>query len=181
VSDRAVAARYARALLDVAVGESDPDRIEVEIDDFIDFVGRHPALLQALTSPAIPASKKRGVIEALLARAPQAPVFAKLLVLLADRDRLTLLPQIRAAYRERLLDLRKVVRAEVTTATPLTERGQRALAERLASATGRRVSVTIRVDPSILGGIVARVGSVIYDGSVVRQLARMKERLTDEA
>jgi F-type H+-transporting ATPase subunit delta len=181
VSDRAVAARYARALLDVAVRESDPDRIEGEIDDFIDFVGRHPQLLQALTSPAIPASKKRGIVEALLERAPQAPVFAKLLVLLADRDRLTLLPEIRSAYRERLLDLRKVVRADVTTATPLTERGQRALADRLAAATGRRVSVTMRVDPSIIGGIVARVGSVIYDGSVVRQLERMQERLTEEA
>jgi F-type H+-transporting ATPase subunit delta len=103
---------------------------------------------------------------------------AKLLGLLAERDRLALLPDLLAAYRDRLLDYRNVVRAEVTTTAPLADEQVKAIETNLARASGRKVSLSTKVDPSIIGGVVTRMGSTIYDGSVARQLQRMKEKLS---
>jgi F-type H+-transporting ATPase subunit delta len=104
---------------------------------------------------------------------------SKLLILLAERDRLVLLPDLLGAYRERLLDHQKVVRAQVTTATTLAPDRAQAIEQKLAQVTGRAVTLDTKVDPSIIGGVVARIGSTIYDGSVTRQLEKMKQRLTE--
>jgi F-type H+-transporting ATPase subunit delta len=82
-------------------------------------------------------------------------------------------------YRERLMDFRKIVRAEVTTAVPLAETRLAELKQRLAQVTGREVTVTTKVDPSIVGGLVARVGTTVYDGSIATQLEAMKKRLSE--
>ncbi len=83
------------------------------------------------------------------------------------------------SYRERLLDYQNVVRAEVTTAVPLGPDREKAIREGLAQLTGRTVTLATAVDPTIIGGIVARIGSTIYDGSVARQLEKMKSRLSE--
>ncbi|PYQ73656.1 MAG: ATP synthase F1 subunit delta, partial [Acidobacteria bacterium] len=111
--------------------------------------------------------------------AKPAGIVGKMLTLLADRDRLVLLPDLVASYRERLLDYRKIVRAEVTTAAPLGGDRAKALESSLARVTGRSVVLDMRVDASIIGGVVARVGSTVYDGSVTRQLEKIKERLVE--
>ena len=176
---RASAARYARALLDVAIKESDPEQVEQELGAFVDLLAGHSDLQKVLTNPAVPVTAKHSVVEALLDRqTPSTPV-AKLMVMLADRDRLMLLPDLLAVYRERLMDYRHVVRAEVTTAAPLAADRTAELERRLADVTGRRVVMTTTVDPSIIGGVVARIGSTVYDGSIVTQLAKIKERLTE--
>ena len=132
-----------------------------------------------LANPAIPPAQKRAVVEQLLAQSRIAsPMVGKLLLLLADRDRLALLPDIAAAYQERLMEHAKVVRAEVITAVELPRDRVAALQQGLAQATGRQVQLETRVDPSIIGGAIARVGSTVYDGSVTRQLEKMKEALT---
>jgi F-type H+-transporting ATPase subunit delta len=89
------------------------------------------------------------------------------------------MPDLRAAYRDRLLDFRGVVRAEVTTALPLDTSRADAIQKSLATLTGRTVLLATKIDPAIIGGLVARIGSTVYDGSVTRQLEKMKERLTD--
>jgi len=104
---------------------------------------------------------------------------SKLLALLADRDRLVLVPDLLASYRDRLLTYRGVVRAEVTTATALDARRADAIQKGLATLTGRTVQLATRIDQSIVGGLVARIGSTVYDASITRQLEKMKERLTD--
>ena len=128
---------------------------------------------------AVPVQRKRAVVEELTMRAKVAPAVAKLLVLLAGRDRLVLLPDLVAAYRDRLLDYQKIVRAEVTTAVALPPDRARAVEESLAKLTGRTVTLATQIDPSIIGGVIARIGSTIYDGSVTRQLQKMKERLVE--
>jgi len=102
---------------------------------------------------------------------------AKLLVLLAGRDRLVLLPDLLAAYRERLMDHLKIVRAEVTTAVKLPADRAKAVEQSLARITGRTVTLETRIDASIIGGVIARIGSTVYDGSVTTQLKKMKEQL----
>jgi F-type H+-transporting ATPase subunit delta len=89
------------------------------------------------------------------------------------------LPDLVAAYGERLMDHQNVVRAEVVSAVPLPEQRASQLQEKLSAATGRTVKLATRVDPAILGGVVARVGTVVYDGSIATQLAKLRERLSE--
>jgi F-type H+-transporting ATPase subunit delta len=134
-----------------------------------------------LVNPAVPVPRKRATVAELAARVNLSPMVGKLLLLLADRDRLVLLPDLLAAYRERLLDHLQIVRAEVTTAVPLPVDRVKAVEQSLAHVTGRTVMLDARVDPAIVGGVVARVGSTVYDGSIVAQLAKMKKALTEGA
>jgi len=178
MTNKTAATRYARALLDVVVKEKgDLQQIESQLAEFVGLFRQYPTLEKVMLNPAVPVPRKRAAIADLLRAAKLTPVLAKLIALLADRDRLVLLPDLLAAYRERLLDYLHVVRAEVTTAVALPAEKARAVEQSLARLTGRTVTLSTRVDPAIIGGVVARLGSTVYDGSVARQLQRMKEKL----
>ena len=179
MTSRTAGTRYARALFDVARKEGNIEQAGRDLAAFAQLVAGHDLLPRVLSNPAIPASRKRAVIEHLLARAGSlTPVVGKLLTLLADRDRLVLLPDVAAAYQDRLMEHANVVRAEVVTAVGLPADRMAALQHGLAQATGRQVQLESRVDPSIIGGAITRIGSTVYDGSVTRQLEKMKEALT---
>ena len=180
MTPRAVAKRYARALFDVARSERlDLEQIGNELDAAATFVQSNEALQRVLSNPAIPVARKRGVMEQLLLRNPLTAVVSRTLLLLADRDRLVLLPDLAAAYRVRLMDHHQVVRAEVTTAVPLPPDRLSALQQGLAEVTGRQVQLDTHVDPSIVGGAIARIGSTVYDGSITTQLQKMKKQLIE--
>jgi len=181
MSNLASAGRYAKALLDVAIKQADPVRAEEDLSAFAELVAQNPELRTVLENPAVPAPSKRAVVEQLVARAKPAPPVGKLLMLLAERDRLVLLPDLAAAYRERLLDYQNIVRADVVTALPLPDPQAKQLEEKLAGVTGRTVRMTTRIDPTIIGGLVAKGGGTVYDGSVATQLRRMRERLIENA
>ena len=179
MTGRAAAARYARALFDVARKEGgDIQQAGRDLTAFARIVATTPALSRALSNPAIPATRKRAVVEQLLARAGAiSPVLSKLLLLMAERDRLMLLPELAEAYERRLMEDAKIVRAEVTTAAPLTPDGVSKIQAALARTTGREVQIETRVDPEIIGGVVTRIGSTVYDGSVARQLEKLRATL----
>lgn len=180
MTNKTAATRYARALLDVAVQEkADLDKVEQELAGFVDLLAKHPTLEKVMLNPAVPVPRKRAAVAELTRAAAVSPTVSKLLALLAERDRLVLLPDLLASYRDRLLDYRKVVRAEVTTAAPLAVDRAKAIETNLARMTGRAVILDTKVDPSIIGGVVARIGSTVYDGSVTRQLQKMKDRLVE--
>ena len=180
MTSRAAAVRYARALFDVVLKEGDLERAETELSGFEEIFTAHETLGRVLASPAIPASKKRALLDALLQKAGDlTPAVGKLLRLLADRDRLGLLPELAAAFRERLLQHQGIVRADVATAVPLSIEARAAIEAGLAKATGRTIRMTTRVEPGLIGGAVARVGSTVYDGSVARQLERLKDTLAE--
>jgi F-type H+-transporting ATPase subunit delta len=179
MSMRASAARYARALLDVAIKESDPERAGQELAVFVDLVGRHPDLERVLANPVVSAADKRAVVQQIVERLQLSTPAAKLLTLLAARGRLPLLPDLLEIYRERLMEHQRVVRAEVTTSAPLSHEHVAQLQQRLASATGRAVMMTTKVDPAIIGGVITRIGSTVYDGSVAAQLAKVRGRLSE--
>ena len=178
MSNRTAATRYARALLDVARKEADPRALESELASFVTLYERHDTLRHVLTNSAIPASKKVALVKDLAQRGGASVVLARLLGLLAERDRLALLPDLLDEYHRRLLDLLGVVQAEVVTAVPLPDERLAALEKALAAMTGHTVSMSARVDPAIIGGVVTKIGSVVYDGSVKRQLEKMRDTLT---
>ena len=178
MTNKTAATRYARALLDVAVKEqANLEQIETDLAQFVELFDAYPALAKVLLNPAVPVQRKRAAVDALTSRANTSPILTKLLALLAERDRLVLLPELLTAYRDRLMDYRKVVLAEVVTAAPIDPGRVQSIQQGLASLTGRTVTVSTSIDPSIIGGVVARVGSTVYDGSVTRQLQRMREQL----
>jgi F-type H+-transporting ATPase subunit delta len=180
MTSRGAAVRYARALFDVTLADGkDLAAAGRELSEFTRLLTSNTALSRVLTNPAIPASRKRNVVAELIAKAGalQSAV-VKLLLLLAERDRLALLPDVADAYDTRLMDHLKVVRAEVVTAMDLPPDRIAALKQNLAAATGRDVQLSARVDPDLIGGAVARIGGTVYDGSLARQLERIRETLT---
>ena len=182
MTSRAAALRYARALFDVARKESDVQQAGRELAGFARLVAGNEMLARTLTNPAVPVQRKRAVVEQLLAKGgPLSPVVTKLLLLLAERDRLAILPDLASAYEARLMEDAQVVRAQLTTAIELPPDRVDTLRQGLARATGRNVQLETRVDPAIIGGAVARIGSTVYDGSVTTQLQKVKERLTAAA
>ena len=179
MTSRTAATRYARALLDVAIKESvDLDRVVRELDEFIGLLKQQPALERVMLNPAVPAPRKRAAMEEIVKLTGFATVVSKLLVLLADRDRLALLPELSAAYHEMLAVRQNVVRADITTAAPLSSERAAALEQTLGRVTGKRVTMKTTVNPGLIGGVIARIGSTVYDASVATQLRKIRERLT---
>lgn len=181
MSMRASAARYARALLDITITESDPVAAEKDLAAFVDLVQRHPDLQRTFANPVVSATAKRAVVQQLLERSQHTPPAGKLLLLLAARGRIELVPAVLDVYRELLMEHRKVIQAEVTTAAPLTPERVSELQQRLAKITGRAVTMTTRVDQAIIGGIVTRIGGTVYDGSFATQLAKVRDRLSERS
>lgn len=164
--------------MDVAVKEkADLQQIDDQLGGFADLFTQNPTLEKVMLNPAVPVPRKRAAMVELLALAKISPIVGKLLILLAERDRLVLVPDLVAAFRDRLLDQQQVVRAEVTSAAPLPADRVKGVEQALARLTGRTVRLGTRVDPTIIGGVVTRIGDTIYDGSVTTQLQRMRKTL----
>ena len=179
MTNGAVLLRQARALVDVAMRQSDPERVANELDWFVEVLRKQPDVARLLSNAGIPQPKRADAVRAMAAAADLTPMVTRLLVVFSERDWLPLLPDLAAAYRARLLDRRNVVAAEITTAVPLPAEKAEAVGRRLGELSGKRVIVSTRVDPGIIGGVVARVGSTVYDGSVTGQLARMRQKLVE--
>lgn len=177
MSTRTSARRYAKALLEVATHQADPGQIERQLTTFVETIDAHPDLRQALTTPSVPASRKRAIVMAVAERLGMAAPAAKLLGLLADRDRLHISHELLAVYRELLLDQQRVVRAEIRSAAPLSPETARAIEARLGEVTGKKVAVDAAVDSSLIGGVLAVVGGTVYDGTVKTQLENLRKQL----
>jgi F-type H+-transporting ATPase subunit delta len=181
MTSRTAATRYAKALLDVASKEAPRGGVEQiadELDAFVTMIRQNPELDRVLTNPAVPPARKRAAVDELAKLAAVSPMVSRLLIMLAERDRMVLLAELASIYRDMLMARQNIVRAEVTTSTPLAADRRQAIERSLAAATGKQVSMVTKVDEEIIGGVVARVGSTVYDASVATQLKKIRERLT---
>lgn len=181
MASHASAARYAKALLDVSVQQADVRAVGQSLASFAETVKAHPDLRRALFGPGIAVEARTGLVKTLATRAEMPAPLARLLGLLAERGRLELLPDINELFQARLLAHQQIVPAEVTSAVPLTEAQRTALATRLSGATGATVQLTEKVDPDLLGGVVARIGGTVYDGSLQTQLRKVEQQLAQAA
>ena len=179
----ALANRYARALVDVITKPGaavTPEKTTAELESFVSTFQASPELRNVLISPAVAPQKKRAIIAGLGERLGLSRTTQNFLYVITNHRRLGLLDQILAAI-ERLLDERLgVVRAEVASAQPVEPEQQSAVAAGLGKVTGKQVRARFSVDPSLLGGVVARIGSTIYDGSVRGRLQALERRLIAE-
>lgn len=169
---------YAQALFAVAEAEDAALDVEEELFRFTGALEQHPDLRSALTDPALPAERKRAVLEDLLGRRA-SPHTVNLLGFIVEQGRARELGFIVQELVNLAAERRKQAVAEVRTAVPLTEEQRTRLADALSRATGRSITLKMVVDPSVRGGVVARVGDQVFDGTVRRRLELARERLSE--
>jgi F-type H+-transporting ATPase subunit delta len=175
------ARRYARALLDVAVAKGKAPALRDELASMVALIAAHPDLAAILAHPAVSAERKRKVVAAVAKAAHASELMTRLLTIMGERDRLSLLPLVSAAYAKLWNAHRGVVAAEAVSAVPLDETQTRAVAAALAAASGRQVDLTSRVDPRLLGGMLVNMEGRTYDGSVRARLLALRRALAGTA
>jgi F-type H+-transporting ATPase subunit delta len=177
MSLRTSANRYAKALFDVALEENaDLAQVDRDLEAVVSMMQGSPELAAASNRGLTDAARK-SLIEAVAKAMTLTTPVTKVLVLLAQDRKLNYLPDLAAAFRERLLAHQNIVRAEVTSAAPLSPEKTKALEDSLSKVTGKKVELSVSIDPELLGGVVAKIGSTVYDGSVKTQLQRMRQDL----
>lgn len=176
-----MARRYARALADVAgtKGAAGLETVAAELALVARVVQREPALLRFFDDPSVPLPEKEGLIGTLARKAKIGELSSRFLRLLAARRRLGAIGTIAQAF-EAIKDERLgIVPVEATTAIPIAGADLKRFRESLEEMTGRAVRLEMRVDPAVIGGARARIGSKIYDGTLRRRLALLRERLAE--
>ncbi len=169
-----VARRYAQAAFEVARERNQVDRWLNELERLVELLDR-TAAGGFLSAPQVPFDAKREFVEQALAGF--LPEVRNLVLLLTRRRRLRLLPRIYEGFGRLANDYRGVVVAEVTSAVPLEDADKAVIIRQLSELTGKRVSLRTQVDPSILGGIIVRIGDKLIDGSLRTRLERLRETL----
>ncbi|MGE0865273.1 MAG: ATP synthase F1 subunit delta [Vicinamibacterales bacterium] len=178
MSLRTSANRYAKALFDVALEEkNDLAQIDRDLQAVVAMMSASPELADASGRSGVTDAARQSLMEAVADKMSLSAPVKKLLVLLAQSRKLAFIPELAAAFRDRLLKHQNIVRAEVTSAVALSPEKTKALADSLGKVTGKQVDLSVRVDPELLGGVVATIGSTVYDGSVRTQLQRLRQEL----
>ena len=172
-----IANRYARALADVSIERGEVSEVSGDLHRFAALLAGHAELREVFASPAFTLERKRAILGELLGRLDLRPTSANFLQLLLANSRLHQMDQVLQALTRELDARENVVSAEIVTARELGEEQRHNLEERLGTATGTKVRLSYRVDPTILGGLVARIGSTVYDGSIKNQLTQIRQRL----
>lgn len=180
MSSQTVARRYATALADVLVGQGEERLVQEELIGWELMISSNFELREVFANPTIPYDQKRKVLRELIGRTKVNQRTANFLQILLRNQRLPFLEEINSRFGE-VLDAREgVVAAHVTAARPVSEEIKRVLVERLSRITGRSVRLSFATDDSLIGGMVTRVGSTVYDGSIRSQLDRMEKVLSGQ-
>lgn len=177
MSLQTIARRYASALADVVIERREEREVQNEIDFWASMIDSNPQLKEVFANPTVAHDHKRNLLEELISRTSVRETTTSFLRVLLRNQRLAQLPEIAERFSQILDERAGVVAAEITTARPIPEELKKTLHDTLASATGRTVRLTFATDETIIGGLVARIGSTIFDGSVENHLERLAEGL----
>jgi F-type H+-transporting ATPase subunit delta len=172
-----IANRYARALADVVVAGGDYRKVLAELEDFERAYRASPELKEALASPAVTLPEKMKVVEAIGQRLGESPLTLNFLRVLLANYRIPLLEEAVQAFRKIANDREGIVQVTITSASGLSESECESVAARFRQLTGKQVELDFRIDGRLLGGLMAQIGSTVYDGSVRGSLARVREQL----
>ena len=176
----AVASRYAQALANAVLAPTsgvEPKQALAQLRSVEELVESAPELRNVLLSPAIATSKKRAVMGRFAEQLGVTRLVRNFLFLVVDRRRADILDEIAVAFEAALDERLGFVRAEVTSAAPLSDRQQIELQESLSRVAGKQVRCEFKLNPELIGGVIARIGSKVYDGSVRTQLQSLGQRL----
>ncbi len=177
MSVETVARRYATALADVVFKTGETELVGSELGQFQNLMTESPQLGEVFRNPAVPYEQKSRLLESLLARTKPVKTTANFLRILLKNARLGDLDAVAKRFAAVLEERAGMVSAEVTTAQPLSTEQQNVLQNKLQNITGKKVVLNYKIDPEIIGGVVTRIGSTVYDGSVKNQLEQLRERM----
>ena len=177
MSVQTVARRYASALADVVLERGEAREVQEELLAWEQMLQSSSNLQEVLRNPTIALDNKRAVLSKLIARAKPGPTTTNFLKVLLQNQRLTELGEINRKFAEILDQRAGTVAAIVTTARTVPETAQQQLHTKLLSLTGKKVRIDFATDPDLIGGLVTRIGSTVYDGSVRNHLQMIKEKM----
>ncbi len=172
-----IARRYAEALADAAEAQNSLSAVGEELHAFAALVAANPELGDVLASPAVAAESKSAVLEAIIERARPMQAVANFLRVLLRNTRIQHLAAVDRAFAAEVDRRTGVVMADVTTAKPLTDAERGVLTTKLTAMTGKSVKLTFSTDEALIGGVVTRIGSRIYDGSIRAKLDAIKRQM----
>lgn len=179
MSLQTVARRYAAALADVAISRGEERKILSELEAWASMIDANPQLEEIFSNPTIPYDQKKRVLQDLISRSRVTETTASFLQVLLKNQRLAQLKAVVERFAALLDERAGVVAAQVTTARPVPEEQKKALRDALSQLTGTTVRLDFTTDEKIIGGMVARIGSTIFDGSVESQLQRLAVEMTN--
>jgi F-type H+-transporting ATPase subunit delta len=177
MSVQTVARRYATALADVVLEHGEAREVQEELAIWERLFQSNENLREVLRNPTVALDQKRAVLNQLIERTKPRPTTVNFLKVLLQNHRLTELAEINRKFAELLDERAGMIAATVTTARAVPDAAQKNLHERLLSLTGKKVRIDFETDPELIGGLVARIGSTVYDGSVRNQLQEIKEQM----
>lgn len=172
----AAARRYAQAVFDIGKEQKSLTVWDVDLRIIRETLSADPSLMRILANPETSLAERQRLIERLFSSS-LTPVAYNFVKLLLRNHRLVLAPQIQEAFDEMYLAAQGIAYADVTTAVPLNAAEEARVAESLTRFTGKTIKLRTHVDPEIIGGILARVGDQLIDGTVTSQLRQLKNRL----
>ena len=176
----AIANRYAKALVDVSFKTNQYEQVAAELLRFEDLLARNRDLALFYSNPALPVAKKKAATREILNRLAFSLLTSNFLFLLIDNHRIGGFSDIRKAFQQELSNRLGITQAEITTSAELDVATQQKLEGTLAALTGKRVALKFSNDPTLIGGVVTRIGDTIYDGSIRQQLNSLKSRLSSD-
>ena len=177
MSVQTVARRYALALADVVLPRGEAREVQQELTTWAEILRTNANLREVFANPTIALDVKRKVLNRLLDIAKPRSATLNFLKVLLQNQRLTELDEINRKFAAVLDDRAGMVAARVTTARPVAPDVQQTLQTKLRDLTGKSVRIEFDTDPEMIGGLVTRIGSTIYDGSVRNQLENIKEKM----
>ncbi len=172
-----VARRYASALADVVTKNSETQEVQTEIQQFTQLLTDNPNLTEVFSNPSVAYEQKGKLLDTIITKTKPRPTTANFLRILLKNQRLAELPAVSEKFSSVLEERAGVVSAEITTAQPLGEPEKKSLQNRLEEVTGKKVLLKYQIDDQIIGGVVTKIGSTIYDGSVKTQLETLKNQM----
>lgn len=177
MSIETVARRYSTALADVVVASGESESVKAELAHWSELFSSNADLQTVFSNPAIVHAQKEKVLDGLIAKIKPQPATANFLKILLKNGRLTEIGEINERFDAVLQERSGVVTAEVTSARELPAGERTEFQNELVKLTGKNVEVNFTVDQNIIGGVVTRIGSTVYDGSVKTKLENLREEL----
>ena len=173
----AIARRYAKALLLIGKEDNQIDTYRQELEDFSALIEKEAALGQAISNPLYNAEGRKQVLVSVLEKLGLSRVMKSFLVLLFDKGRFGYLSSINDFYQKLADELKGVAQASLISATELPADTVEKIRDALSRRTGKDIVLKVEQDPSLIGGIVTRIGDLVLDGSIKSQLINMRESL----
>ena len=173
----AVARRYAKALLLISKEDGQTDAYRKELSGFAGLMAQENVLNQAITNPLYNANKRRNVLQAVLDSLGISKTMKSFLLLLFDKGRIGFIGSINEFYQKLADELKGVARASLISATELSEDTVQKIQAALSKKTNKKIILEVAQDRELIGGIVTKIGDLVWDGSIKTQLANMRETL----